>query len=222
MKKSDGTSMFTVDDATGNTVISGTLGRGCIDARERGRDRDAVITARRRCASATLNGDLSTSGDIAMSKTASAITHTAATGATSGLTISSDNGFVVVKSTSLYVDVEDVRFTSKTIGIAGDTSLITLASAGVGVTGTLTSSGLATLASATVTGALSAGATTITGATGITGATTITGATVMKGDVTVKKSDGTATVLTVAGATGNTVVSGNARARVHRRSRARA
>jgi hypothetical protein len=53
------------------------------------------------------------------------------------------------------------------------------------VTGTLTSSGLATLASATVTGALSAGATTITGATGITGATTITG------DLDVKKSDGT-------------------------------
>ena len=70
-----------------------------------------------------------------MSKTAAAITHTAAAGATSGLTISSDNGFVVVKSTALYVDVEDVRFTSKTIGIAGTTNLISLASTGVSVTG---------------------------------------------------------------------------------------
>ena len=33
-----------------------------------------------------------------MSKTAAAITHTAAAGATSGLTISSDNGFVEVES----------------------------------------------------------------------------------------------------------------------------
>ena len=48
-------------------------------------------------------------------------------GATSGLTISSDNGFVIVKGTNSYVDVEDVRFTSKTIGIAGTTNLISLA-----------------------------------------------------------------------------------------------
>ena len=114
-------------------------------------------------ASATLNGDLTTSGDIAMSKTASAITHTAAAGATSGLTISSDNGFV---------EVESVRITggaSKSDIGYGATDIIALSATGVGVTGTLTSSGLATLASATVSGALSAGATTITGATGITG-----------------------------------------------------
>ena len=63
-----------------------------------------------------------------MSKTAAAITHTAAAGATSGLTISSDNGFVVVKGTASYVDVEDVRFTSKDIGISGTATLISLAS----------------------------------------------------------------------------------------------
>ena len=90
-------------------------------------------------------------------------------------------------------------------GTLSSAGVATLASANV--TGTL-ASGATTLSSATVSGALSAGATTITGATGITGATTITGATVMKGDVTVKKSDGSATVLTVAGATGNTVISG--------------
>ena len=114
-----------------------------------------------------------------MSKTASAITHTAAAGATSGLTISSDNGFV---------EVESVRITggaSKSDIGFGATNTIALSATGVGVTGTLTSSGLATLASATVSGALSAGATTITGATGITGATTITG------DVKVKASDAT-------------------------------
>ena len=75
-----------------------------------------------------------------MSKTASSITHTAAAGATSGLTISSDNGFVVITggtSTASYVDVEDVRFTSKDIGISGTATLISLASTGVSVTGTV-------------------------------------------------------------------------------------
>ena len=87
-----------------------------------------------------------------MSKTAAAITHTAATGATSGLTISSDNGFVVVKSTSLYVDVEDVRFTSKTIGIAGTTNLLSLASTGVSITGSLAVNGALTMTDLSLSG----------------------------------------------------------------------
>ena len=93
--------------------------------------------------------DLTLSGDLVMSKTAATFTHTAAAGATSGLTISSDNGFVVITggtSTASYVDVEDVRFTSKDIGISGTATLISLASTGVSVTGTLQSSGKATLA----------------------------------------------------------------------------
>ena len=95
------------------------------------------------------SGDLAQTGDTTLSKTAAAITHTAAAGATSGLTISSDNGFVVITggtSTASYVDVEDVRFTSKDIGISGTATLISLASTGVSVTGTLQSSGMATLA----------------------------------------------------------------------------
>ena len=92
-------------------------------------------------ASATLNGDLTTSGDIAMSKTASAITHTAAAGATSGLTISSDNGFV---------EVESVRITggaSKSDIGFGATAVIALSATGMGVTGTVSSTGDLTVGS---------------------------------------------------------------------------
>ena len=88
---------MTIASSTGNTVISGTLNAGAstlASASVTG----ALSSGAATLASATLNGDLSTSGDIAMSKTASAITHTAAAGATSGLTISSDNGFVEVES----------------------------------------------------------------------------------------------------------------------------
>ena len=95
------------------------------------------------------SGDLAQTGDTSLSKTAAAITHTAAAGATSGLTISSDNGFVVITggtSTASYVDVEDVRFTSKDIGISGTATLISLASTGVSVTGTVSSTGNLTLA----------------------------------------------------------------------------
>ena len=98
------------------------------------------------------SGDLAQAGDTSLSKTASAITHTAAAGATSGLTISSDNGFVIVKSTALYVDVEDVRFTSKTIGIAGTTNLISLASTGVSVTGSLAVNGALTMTDLSLSG----------------------------------------------------------------------
>ena len=144
----------------------------------------------------TFTGQSTFKDNIVLEKAATTITHTAASPAS--LVISSTNG---------YVQVETVQFSAANIGVSGATNLVALASGGVTVTGTLVS-GAATLASASVTGALSAGATTINGATGITGATTITGATVMKGDVTVKKSDGSATVLTVAGASGNTVVHG--------------
>ena len=93
------------------------------------------------------SGDLAQTGDTSLSKTAAAITHTAAAGATSGLTISSDNGFVIVKGTNSYVDVEDVRFTNKDIGISGTATLISLASTGVGVTGTVSSTGDLTVGS---------------------------------------------------------------------------
>ena len=76
-----------------------------------------------------------------MSKTAAAITHTAAAGATSGLTISSDNGFV---------EVESVRITggaSKSDIGFGSTAIIALSATGVGVTGTVSSTGDLTVGS---------------------------------------------------------------------------
>ena len=76
-----------------------------------------------------------------MSKTAAAITHTAAAGATSGLTISSDNGFV---------EVESVRITggaSKSDIGFGATAIIALSATGVGVTGTVSSTGDLTVGS---------------------------------------------------------------------------
>ena len=86
------------------------------------------------------SGDLAQRGHVLVEDSA-AITHTAAAGATSGLTISSDNGFVVWWKHASYVDVEDVRFTSKDIGISGTATLISLASTGVSVTGTVSSTG---------------------------------------------------------------------------------
>ena len=76
-----------------------------------------------------------------MSKTRVAITHTAAAGATSGLTISSDNGFV---------EVESVRITggaSKSDIGFGATAIIALSATGVGVTGTVSSTGDLTVGS---------------------------------------------------------------------------
>ena len=65
----------------------------------------------------TVTGAMTVSDDVILTETAAVIKHTAATGATTGLKVSSDNG---------YVDIEDVRFTSKQIGLSTDTDLITL------------------------------------------------------------------------------------------------
>ena len=92
-----------------------------------------------------------------MSKTAAAITHTAAAGATSGLTISSDNGFVVVKKHGVRTWTwRTCGSRAKTSASPGPRTLISLASTGVSVTGSLQSSGKATLADdSAVTGAKS-------------------------------------------------------------------
>ena len=65
----------------------------------------------------TVTGAMNVSDDVILTETAAVIKHTAATGATTGLKVSSDNG---------YVDIEDVRFTSKQIGLSTDADLITL------------------------------------------------------------------------------------------------
>ena len=105
-------------------------------------------------AGATTVSSLTTSGDLLMTEDAAVLTHSAASG--TSLAISSTNGYVSIGGS--YVDVESVRITDAKIGVSGDPDLITLTSGDVAVAGTLSTSGAATLNSATVTNALGAGA----------------------------------------------------------------
>ena len=132
--------------------------------------------------------------------------------ANGGLTITSANGFV---------DVESVRFTAADIGISGTTDIIGLTVVSsvstVAVKHKLTTGGLATLHSATVTNALTASAAVTVGTTlGVTGATTLTGTTLMKESVTLDKTAATIThtdaatsagSLTISSTTGNVAIS---------------
>ena len=105
------TNKFTVDHSTGNTAAAGTL----------------VVTGATTLSSTLGVTDLVTLQDnIEMKQATSALTHSALTG---GLAITSTNG---------YVDVEEARFTGKQIGIDGDETLVTLATGGVTITGTMT------------------------------------------------------------------------------------
>jgi len=144
--------------------------------------------------------------EIELSASAAKITHENAAG---GLTIVSSNG---------YVDVEDIRFTGAKIGVAADDDVITLSAGAVAVAGTLDTSGLATFASATVTGLFTASGSFTVGTTlGVTGATTLTGTTLMKESVTLDKTAATIThtdaagtpagSLTISSTTGNVVIS---------------
>ena len=144
--------------------------------------------------------------EIELSASAAKITHENAAG---GLTIVSSNG---------YVDVESIRFTGAKIGVAADIDVITLSSGGVAVAGTLDTTGLATFASATVTGTFTASGSFTVGTTlGVTGATTLTGTTLMKESVTLDKTAATIThtdaagtpagSLTISSTTGNVVIS---------------
>jgi adhesin HecA-like repeat protein len=112
-------------------------------------------------AGATTVSSLTTSGDLLMTEDAAVLTHSAASG--TSLAISSTNGYVSIAGS--YVDVESVRITDAKIGVSGDPDLITLTSGDVAVAGTLSTTGAATLNSATVTNALGAGATTVSSLT---------------------------------------------------------
>ena len=151
--------------------------------------------------------------EFVLSADAAKITHSAAAGvANGGLTITSANGFV---------DVESVRFTAADIGISGTTDIIGLTVVSsvstVAVKHKLTTGGLATLHSATVTNALTASAAVTVGTTlGVTGATTLTGTTLMKESVTLDKTAATIThtdattsagSLTISSTTGNVAIS---------------
>ena len=100
---------FSVDSATGDTVVTGTLAVTGATTLSSTLGVTGAVTL-----SDTVNValDATLQGDLIMSDAAATLTHSAATG---GLTI---------KSTSGYVDVEQVRFADKTIGISADASLI--------------------------------------------------------------------------------------------------
>ena len=82
------------------------------------------------------SGDTTTSGDIILAKSSVAMKHTAA-GASSSITMSSDNGYVTINSNNQYVDVESVRFTGADIGVSGTPKVITVKSTGASLIGQL-------------------------------------------------------------------------------------
>ena len=147
-------------------------------------------------AGATTVSSLTTSGDLLMTEDAAVLTHSAASG--TSLAISSTNGYVSIGGS--YVDVESVRITDAKIGVSGDPDLITLTSGDVAVAGTLSTTGAATLNSATVTNALGAGATSVTLTT--SGVSTRRGATTTSGDLLMTED---AAVLTHSAASGTSL-----------------
>jgi hypothetical protein len=121
-------------------------------------------------AAAALSGTLSVTGattlknDVTLEKDLTALTHTG----TTGLKITSNR----------YVEVESVKFTGSNIGIGTTVNVIALATTGVSVTGTLQTSGLATLHSATVTNQASLGSAVVSTTLQVNGLATLASATV--------------------------------------------
>ena len=166
-------------------------------------------------------------GALELSVEAATISHTASSG-TPTLTISSSNGPVSVQSTNNHVDVESVRFTGAQIGLSGDVDIMTLSTTSnegtVAFSHKITTGGLATLESATVTNAISTGAATLASAsvtgdlavntnkfkvTGTNGNTEILGSLTMKAASGVITHDGTAGSLAISSSTGPVTLAGN-------------
>jgi len=72
--------------------------------------------------------------DLQLLENTAALTHTGTTG-------------LAITSTSGYVDVEEVRFTGATIGVSGTPTVVTVASGGAAVTGTLSATSSTDLSS---------------------------------------------------------------------------
>ena len=98
----------------------------------------------------TVSGTMTVIDDVKLSEDLAKITHTSSNSAaaTTGLTISSNVGFV---------DVEEVRFTNKKIGTNGNDDLLTLASGELTITGNVNMTGNLKLASTKFTVAASSG-----------------------------------------------------------------
>jgi hypothetical protein len=175
-----------------------------------------------------VDNKMSLAGALDLTVEDATITHTGSTG-TPTLTITSSNGPVSVQSTGDHVDVESVRFTGAQIGLSGDVDVMTLSSTAGGVSTVafaekITTGGLATLESATVTNAINTGAATLASAS-VTGDFTVNtnkfkvtasdGNTEILGSVTMKAAsgvithDGAAGSLAISSSTGPVTVTGN-------------
>jgi hypothetical protein len=134
------TDKFSVTALTGNTVVGGTLGvtgaatlSGTLDVTSDFKVATSMFTVASGNGNTAVGGTLTVTGaasfadSVSMSETAATFTHTG----TTGLTISSSG----------YVDVEQVRFNGKLIGVDGDTDLLSLESGAVTVAGRLNVNG---------------------------------------------------------------------------------
>ena len=175
-----------------------------------------------------VDNKMSLAGALDLTVEDATITHTGSTG-TPTLTITSSNGPVSVQSTGDHVDVESVRFTGAQIGLSGDVDVMTLSSTAGGVSTVafaekITTGGLATLESATVTNAINTGAATLASAsvtgdfavntnkfkvTASDGNTEILGSVTMKAASGVITHDGAAGSLAISSSTGPVTLTGN-------------
>ena len=135
-------------------------------------------------------GTLTVSDDVKLSEANAVIEHTS-TDATGGLTIKSSSG---------YVDVESVRFTTNAIGISGDTDIITLSSASVAVAGALGSTGDFNVATTAFTVASGTGNTAVGGTFSVAGTSTLTGAATLSSTLDVTGATTLSNTLSVGGA----------------------
>ena len=203
------TDKFNVAGSTGNTVVGGTFNvKGSTDL-------DSTLL---------VNGDANFDGDMAFSKSAASVTHTASSG---GLSIVSSTG---------YVEVEGIRFIGESMGTNGAPDLITFTNGVVNINGTIIHTGTtdhtgdfevgtdmfqvaATSGNTLIKGTLSVdGASTFGSTLSVTGATTMSSTLGVAGNVKigptsgrtfeVTATDGSLAIATdkfkVAGGSGNT------------------
>jgi len=143
------TDKFQVTATSGNTAVGGTLGvTGAATLTSTLNVGSDFKVATDKFQVTALNGNTAVGGtltvtegatfadSLSMSKTAATLTHTG----TTGLTISSSG----------YVDIEQVRFNGKLIGVDGDTDLLSLESGAVTVAGKLDVNGDADLSGGNV------------------------------------------------------------------------
>jgi hypothetical protein len=177
---------FQVTADNGNTAVGGTLGvTGATTLTSASLSStlgvggattlsDTLTVTQGATLSNTLNValDATLQKNLIMSDTAAALTHSAATG---GLTIKSTNG---------YVDVEQVRFTDKAIGIDVDPDLVNLENGAVTISGSLSTTGNFKVASTKFTVDYATGDTGMTGTLTVSDATTLSSTLDVNGAVT--------------------------------------